>query len=107
MSWATGGGDGTDPSLQTSYAARMASSPPEHPLYLAVREIAIGGQGELWEVEHPGLETNVVMKVVRADRAHDAMAHHRLKTESQIQARLRHPNVVPVLERAALPDGRP
>jgi serine/threonine protein kinase/predicted ATPase len=71
--------------------------------YKALRRLGAGGMAEVWAVEHRVLGTRHALKVLL--RASDGM-RARLLREGIAQARLHHPNVVPVrdvIELAGVP----
>lgn len=66
--------------------------------YRLERLIGSGGLGEVWEVEHRVLGTRRAIKVLKGGRG-DLIA------EGRVQARLDHPNVLPVLDAFGDEDG--
>ncbi len=72
--------------------------------YVVRREVARGGMGIVYEAEDPDLRRRVALKVLRDDRASDAVLK-RLHREASIVAQLRHPNIVTVHEVGTARDG--
>jgi serine/threonine-protein kinase len=93
-----GGGDeaaetihGTDPSTRFEVRGTLGA----------------GGMGEVLLVWDPVLAREVALKVAHAHLVHHSTLRQRFVEEAQIQARLQHPNLVPVHELGRMPDGRP
>lgn len=70
------------------------------------RRVARGGQGEVWEARRLRDQQRVALKVLLVA---DEAAHARARFDASFNALqiLNHPNVVRVLDRGVLPDGRP
>ncbi len=88
------------------------SAPPaelleSHSRYRLDEEFARGGMGVLYGGRDLGLERQVALKLLRADRQPGADAADRFLEEAQIGAQLQHPGVVPVYDSGHLSDGRP
>ena len=64
-----------------------------------------GGMGQVWRGEHADLGMPVALKVLLGEK--DSVALGRFKREAQLMAKVRHPNVVSVLDYGALDDGSP
>jgi len=64
-----------------------------------------GGMGSVYRGHHARLDRPVVLKVVTSDGSSDLLA--RFEREAMLMARVRHPNVVGILDYGVLPDGRP
>ena len=75
--------------------------------YQIVRAMAQGGMGDVYEVEHRELGRRLVMKVLRSLYAGNADAEARLKAEGRMLTKLRHPNLVDVIDFGRTPSGRP
>lgn len=78
-----------------------------HGKYRAVRALGQGGMGEVFEAEHQGLGTRVVIKLLHAELADKPHLLDRMRIEAQALARLRHPNLVRVTDFDVTPAGRP
>ena len=61
--------------------------------YRAVRFIARGGMGEVWEVEDLTLGARVALKIVQPGGGGEATNRERLRREVQLARRVTHPNV--------------
>ena len=66
--------------------------------------LGTGGMGTVFAATHLTLGTEHALKILRVD---DPEGRRRLLAEGRTQARLSHPNVVPVRDALELPDGRP
>lgn len=69
--------------------------------------IGSGGMGLVFAAEQPCLARTVAVKLMRAELAADADMLRRFHTEAIIGSRLRHPNLVAVLDHGTSDDGRP
>ena len=69
--------------------------------------LASGGMGEVYRARRILLGDDVVIKVIRADGDDAADLRERFMRESRTCARLRHPNIVTILDFAIAPDGQP
>lgn len=58
--------------------------------------LARGGMSELYLARHVGMNRNVVVKVLPADRSHEGSHRERFIAEAQAAARLDHPNIIRV-----------
>lgn len=65
--------------------------------YRLVRPLAAGGMGYVWVAKHIELDTEAAVKFQRHARS-STTALHQFRTEAQILARLRHPNIVQILD---------
>ena len=63
---------------------------------VAVRELAVGGMGRIYEAWDPRLRRNVVVKVLRPFPKLEAMNRARLLREARVTAQLQHAGIVPV-----------
>lgn len=88
-------------------AAGGVPGEPEDCPFPVLGLVARGGMGEIWQVRHPGLESPVVMKVLRSDMAGDPDVKARFEREARLVSRMRLPHLVPVHDQGILPDGRP
>jgi eukaryotic-like serine/threonine-protein kinase len=68
-------------------------------------EIARGGMGLVFLAEDTELGREVAIKVLSPETLPDAV-RDKLRDEARLLARLEHPNIVPVYDSGALPDGR-
>ncbi len=85
-----------------SLAEELHTSP-----YKLVREMARGGMGEVYEIEHRELGRRLVMKVLRSYLSGNADAAARLKAEGRMLTKLIHPNLVEVVDFGRTTSGRP
>jgi eukaryotic-like serine/threonine-protein kinase len=81
---------------------RLAGTP-----YRAVAALGQGGMGEVFEAEHRALRKRVVVKLLRAELAHDPRFCDRLRVEAQTLAALSSPHLVAVSDLGETPDGQP
>jgi serine/threonine protein kinase len=75
--------------------------------YTVLRLLGEGGMGRVFLARHEVLEREVVIKQIRPHLAVRPDLVHRFVAEARAAARLRHPNVVEVLDCALAPDGAP
>jgi eukaryotic-like serine/threonine-protein kinase len=75
--------------------------------YRIVRKIGRGGMGSIYEVEHLRLGRQFALKTLSVDLARDAEALARFKREADAISKLRHPNVVEIVDWETLDDGSP
>ena len=61
-----------------------------------IRLIGRGGMGEVYEVEHTGLEKRYALKLLPPDFAHQPGAVERFRREAKVMAHLEHPHIVQV-----------
>ncbi len=71
------------------------------------RALGTGGMGEVLCVWDLLLLREVAMKVGHAHLMHNTVLREQFLEEARLQARLQHPNLVPVHDAGTLPDGRP
>jgi serine/threonine-protein kinase len=74
--------------------------------YRIERQVAVGGMGELYEATHLRLSGRYAVKVLLPQFATYTEVLHRFAREAEIMSRLRHPNVVSILDFNQTPDGR-
>jgi serine/threonine-protein kinase len=86
-----------DPLIGTEIAGR----------YRVVRRIGRGGMGAIYEVEHTKLGRSFAMKTLTWEVASDAETVARFRREADVIAKLRHPNIVEIVDWDALEDGTP
>jgi len=77
-----------------------------HP-YVARRLIGRGGAGTVCEVEHSFLGRRFACKVLNRQAAEQPGLADRLRVEAQVMGRLRHPNIVDVVDFWVSPEGAP
>src|SRR5262252_9751155 len=75
--------------------------------YEVVRKIAKGGMGTIYEVRNVGLGRSFALKTLTAEAAEDFEVLVRFRREAEIVAKLRHPNIVEVVDWDTLDDGSP
>ena len=75
--------------------------------YVLLRQLGEGGMGRVFLARHQLLQRDVVIKQIRPHLADRPELVRRFFAEAQAAARLRHPNVVEVLDCAHAPDGSP
>src|SRR4051812_38365897 len=76
--------------------------------YRVLEFLGEGGMGTVFEVEHVALARRYALKVLRTKVIErDAGAANKFLREARTAARVRHPNIVDVIDFGHLPDGRP
>ncbi len=75
--------------------------------YVLLRQLGEGGMGRVFLARHQLLQRDVVIKQIRPHLANRPELVRRFFAEAQAAARLRHPNVVEVIDCAHAPDGSP
>ncbi len=64
-----------------------------------LRELGHGGMGVVWAARHEALETDVAVKLIHPERAHnDRSLIARFEREAKTTARIKHPHVVHVMD---------
>jgi eukaryotic-like serine/threonine-protein kinase len=66
--------------------------------YRLVRQLGVGGMGEVWEADDTVLGRRVALKVLVQELANDARATRRFVREARATAKLTHPNVTRVYD---------
>ncbi len=66
--------------------------------YVLLSRIGEGASGVVYQARQTSLNRPVAVKISRAAAASDPMLRERMRREAEASARLRHPNIVPVLE---------
>ncbi|MBN2576088.1 MAG: substrate-binding domain-containing protein [Deltaproteobacteria bacterium] len=75
--------------------------------YRVVRLIGTGGMGEVYEATHDRLAGRYAIKVLSAEITSRVDIFQRFRREAEVTSRLRHPNIVQVLDFNVTPDGHP
>jgi serine/threonine-protein kinase len=75
------------------------------PMLHLIRQIGEGGMGKVWVARHEGLETDVVVKFLAADRADRADAEARFAREAAAAAAVKSPHVVQVFDHGTTATG--
>jgi serine/threonine protein kinase len=83
------------------------ANPFEGSAYRALRRIAVGGDGEVFEAEHVALAKRVAIKVLRPRDEDVATSIERMRVEAQTLAHLRSPHLIEVSDCGHTADGRP
>jgi serine/threonine protein kinase len=74
--------------------------------YVILKSLGEGGFGRVFLAEHTGLKQKHVIKVLSADSSRSTEIRNRFFQEAQVIARLKHPNIVPIMD-VAESGGRP
>jgi len=104
-------GPSKDPAEPTRVAATPVPSTPSAPArrigpYEVLGLLGRGGMGVVYRARHAALGREVALKVFAAERAISAEDRARFRLEAELVARLRHPNIVGLVE-AGEHEGRP
>ena len=75
--------------------------------YEVLRKIARGGMGTIYEVRNTRIGRSFALKTLTAEAAEDPEVLIRFRREAEVVAKLRHPNIVEVVDWDALDDGSP
>lgn len=75
--------------------------------YLVEAELGNGAMGRVYAARHVKVGRRVAIKVMHEELARNPMVVERFAREALVAARLRHPNLVSVLDVGSTPDGRP
>ncbi len=75
--------------------------------YVVVSLLGEGGMGHVYEVRHATLDKRFAMKVLRRELARDQELSGRFIDEAKATARVRHGNVVQIIDFGHMPDGIP
>ncbi len=86
----SGDHDGDDLHLPTGAGRRLGD-------FELLHEVARGGMGVVWRGRQRGLDRDVAVKTLPGGDLASAEARARFRIEARATARLRHPNIVPVL----------
>jgi len=90
---------GGEPGAERALAATLASEQERRFIgpYELIRVLGQGGMGVVYEARHPGLGRSVALKTLLAGR-NSQKALERFELEAWSMARLRHPNILRVLD---------
>ena len=101
---------GSDDLSQDAWGSTMAEAPTESTSigpYKLVRELGIGGMGQVWLAEQVvPVRRLVALKLIRAGM-YDASVAKRFQSERQSLAIMQHPAIAKVFEAGATPTGQP
>lgn len=86
---------------------RDGGPPLDGSKYRLLSPIGRGGMGEVWLAEHVELRAEVVIKLLDPNLPEREDLSDRLRLEGQALARLRHPNIVSVLDAGRTTSGYP
>jgi tRNA A-37 threonylcarbamoyl transferase component Bud32 len=75
--------------------------------YQIVRKLGEGGMGAVYLAEHASIGSRVAIKVLHAEFARRKSIVERFFAEAQAVNRIRHENIVQIVDLALLPDNRP
>jgi serine/threonine-protein kinase len=75
--------------------------------YEVLRLIGKGGTGSIYEVRNVRLGRSFALKTLTGESAANAEAMQRFRREADIVAKIKHPNIVEVIDWDELPDGSP
>lgn len=75
--------------------------------YRLIKQLAKGGMGQIFLVEHRELGRECVAKIIRKKLAQDSQHLERVRVEAESLGALRHPNIVKVNNFGLANDGRP
>ena len=76
-------------------------------IYRLVRQLGVGGMGEVWEARHERTKGRVALKVLLSEMGRHEEVLRRFQREVEVTSALNHPNIVRVSDADKLPDGRP
>ncbi len=102
--------DNADELSQHPLAAQVADSPSQFTnigSYRLIRELGVGGMGEVWLAEQTEpVRRQVAVKLIRAGM-YDSSAVQRFRMERQSLAVMDHPSIAKVFDAGATPFGQP
>ncbi|MBI4281054.1 serine/threonine protein kinase [Candidatus Uhrbacteria bacterium] len=75
--------------------------------YELVEWLGEGGMGEVWSARHRGTGVQVAVKFLKPEAMGDERKRRRFMREAEALMRLRHRNVVAIMDIGCLPDGPP
>lgn len=73
--------------------------------YLLGRRLGIGAMGVVYEATQRSLNRQVAVKLLRGEHTHNETYRRRFEREARSASRIRHPNVVQILDFGEIPDG--
>ena len=73
--------------------------------YAKQKNLGQGGMGEVWQVTDPELNRSIALKIMHEKYASDDNANEDFDEETQINAQLQHPGIVPVYSFERLESG--
>ncbi len=76
-------------------------------IYRLVRQLGVGGMGEVWEARHERTKGRVALKVLLSEMGRHEEVLRRFQREVEVTSALNHPNIVRVSDADKLSDGRP
>jgi eukaryotic-like serine/threonine-protein kinase len=88
-------------------AGAIATDPLAGSKYRALRVLATGGWGIVYEAVHVDLGRHLAVKVLRPDFARDRLSIERMRVEAQALGHLRSPHIVEASDVGQTEDGRP
>jgi eukaryotic-like serine/threonine-protein kinase len=99
--------DFSEPIFSLTDNSAGASRPEAIGPYRLIRELGVGGMGEVWLAEQTEpVRRFVALKLIRAG-IYDAAAVHRFQAERQSLAMMDHPAIAKVFDAGATPAGQP
>jgi eukaryotic-like serine/threonine-protein kinase len=84
---------------RTAFEARRLNQ------YRLVRRLGVGGMGEVYLAEHSLLKRICALKLIRPERAGDAINLGRFEREVRTTARLSHPNIIEIFDYGRTEEG--
>lgn len=93
----------SSPEAQVEAVDRLLAGTP----YRTLRPLGKGRMGEVFLIEHEFLKKRFALKVMHTRLRREPQAIDRMRVEAQAMARLRHPNIVDVVDFWMAADGTP
>lgn len=91
----------------TAIAGTIVEVVPSIPGYEILREIHRGGQGIVYEAFQKATKRKVAVKIMLAGRFASKSALKRFEREIELQAQLKHPNIVAIFDSGSTVEGAP